>query len=62
MLEPLRKGLFECINAVLVLRVNPTHSWLGGLNRFLFKKGNLLEMGNCLSVCKTLRTRSCLLS
>ena len=51
--EPLWKALFECINAVLERRANQTRSWLGGLIRFLslFKKGDLLEMGNCRPVC-----------
>ena len=40
------KALFECINAVLERRANQIRSWLGGLIRFLFKKGDLLEMGN----------------
>ena len=49
--EPLRRALFECVNAVLERKANPTRSWLGGLIRFLFKKGDLLDMGSYRPVC-----------
>ena len=41
---PLKQALIECINAILDRKANPPPSWLGGLIRFLFKKGNLLDI------------------
>jgi len=48
---PLKQPLLACINAILTREANPPASWLGGLIRFLFKKGDLLKVANYRPVC-----------
>ena len=47
----LKQALLDCINAILERKANPPPSWLGGVIRFLFKKGNLQKIGNYRPVC-----------
>jgi hypothetical protein len=43
--------VLECINAILTKETVPPASWLGGMIRFLFKKGDLLDASNYRPVC-----------
>ena len=47
----LKKLVLECINAILLKETVPPASWLGGMIRFLFKKGDLLDAENYRPVC-----------
>ena len=47
----LKEVVLECINAILTKQAVPPASWLGGLIRFLFKKGDLLDAANYRPVC-----------
>ena len=47
----LKQALLACINAILERAANPPPSWLGGLIRFLFKKGDPLNIANYRPVC-----------
>mmetsp|Transcript_37221 Transcript_37221/g.99058 ORF Transcript_37221/g.99058 Transcript_37221/m.99058 type:complete len:2324 (+) Transcript_37221:2749-9720(+) len=47
----LRKAVRTCINAILADSRIPPSNWLGGLVRFLFKKGDLLDLNNYRPVC-----------
>jgi hypothetical protein len=47
----LKAVVLKCINAILTKQAVPPASWLGGLIRFLFKKGDLLDAANYRPVC-----------
>ena len=49
--EPLKVAVLECINAILTKQTRPPANWLGGLIRFLFKKGDLLDTACYRPVC-----------
>ena len=49
--ESLKEAVLECINAILTKQVHPPASWLGGLIRFLFKKGDPLDAACYRPVC-----------
>ena len=49
--ESIKECLRECINEILEKRARPPRSWLGGLVRFLFKKGDLLAISCYRPVC-----------
>ncbi len=49
--EPLKAAILECINAILTKQAPPPANWLGGLIRFLFKKGDLLDTAWYRPVC-----------
>ena len=49
--EPLKAAVLECINAILTKQTPPPANWLGGLIRFLFKKGDLLDTACYRPVC-----------
>lgn len=49
--DPLKRAVLACVNGVLSESKIPPRSWLGGLIRFLFKKGDLLDIGNYRPVC-----------
>ena len=48
---PMKQALLDCLNAILEGQAAPPPSWLGGLIRFLFKKGDLLQIANYRPVC-----------
>lgn len=47
----LRNAVRACINAILSGSRIPPSSWLGGLVRFLYKKGDMLDLNNYRPVC-----------
>jgi hypothetical protein len=49
--ERLKAAVLECINAIITKQAPPPANWLGGLIRFLFKKGDLLDTACYRPVC-----------
>ena len=49
--EAIKECLRECLNEILVQKARPPQSWLGGLVRFLFKKGDPLAISCYRPVC-----------
>jgi hypothetical protein len=49
--ESLKEAVLECINEILTKQAHPPASWLGGLIRFLFKKGDPLDAACYRQVC-----------
>ena len=49
--ESLKEAVLECINEILTKQAHPPASWLGGLIRFLFKKGDPLDAACYRPVC-----------
>jgi ribonuclease HI len=49
--QQFKEQILECINAILLKEAVPPASWLGGMIRFLFKKGDLLDAENYRPVC-----------
>ena len=47
----MKRILLTAINTILTREANPPASWLGGLIRFLHKKGDLLKVANYRPVC-----------
>ena len=49
-LETFKRVILACVNGILSGR-KPPLSWLGGLIRFLYKKGDTLDMSNYRPIC-----------
>ena len=47
----MKTSLLTCINVILEGTDEPPNSWLGGIVRFLYKKGDALDMANYRPVC-----------
>ena len=48
---PMKAAVLVCINAILTCESKPPTAWLGGLIRFLYKKGDTLDPANYRPVC-----------
>ena len=51
MLSAVKRKLLDCINAILRGDSPPPPSWLGGLVRFLFKKGDAMSLSCYRPIC-----------